>query len=199
MQVDDVNASLASTAWVSADGEDPYMNNNSAIANLQAHSTSSSSSSSDLSISTTASSSLINAGQTIQYTLSYANISSNIAEGAIVVDSLPEGVTYLSADPAPSNMDGNSLSWNLGNIGASKDGTITVRGTVSTLLDDGFNILNFASIDSTNDDSDVANNVSAVSSEVLNDGTDLYVNTTAASDKAKVNEDFTLDILMANR
>lgn len=199
MQVDDVNASLASTAWVSADGEDPYMNNNSAIANLQAHSTSSSSSSSDLSISTTASSSLINAGQTIQYTLSYANISSNIAEGAIVVDSLPEGVTYLSADPAPSNMDGNSLSWNLGNIGASKDGTITVRGTVSTLLDGGFNILNFASIDSTNDDSDVANNVSAVSSEVLNDGTDLYVNTTAASDKAKVNEDFTLDILMANR
>lgn len=199
MQVDDVNASLASTAWVSADGEDPYMNNNSAIANLQAHSTSSSSSSSDLSISTTASSSLINAGQTIQYTLSYANISSNTAEGAIVVDSLPEGVTYLSADPAPSNMDGNSLSWNLGNIGAGSDGTITVRGTVSTLLDDGFNILNFASIDSTNDDSDVANNVSAVSSEVLNDGTDLYVNTTAASDKAKVNEDFTLDILMANR
>lgn len=74
-----------------------------------------------------------------------------------------------------------------------------MRGTVSTLLDDGFNILNFASIDSTNDDSDISNNVSAVSSEVSNGGTDIYVNTTSSSDHATAGQNFPFDMLLANR
>lgn len=113
MQVDDVNASLTNTVWISADGQDPNMDNNTAIANLQAQGSTSSANASDLSISTEASESTIAAGQLIQYTLSYENISNNTAEGAIVIDTLPEGVSYLSADPAPSSIDADGLVWNI--------------------------------------------------------------------------------------
>lgn len=199
MQINDVNASLWNTAWVSADGEDPYMNNNSAAVNLTSQADSVSTDATDLAVWNTTTVSTISAGQSIQYTLSYSNVGDKTAKDAILIDTLPEWVSYLTADPAPSNIDGHSLSWNLGDLDPNDNGTITLRWTVSTLLNDGFNILNFASIDSNNADSDASNNIAAVSNEVLNNGADLYVNTTAVSNKITANQNLWFDIMLGNR
>ncbi len=75
---------------VSADGEDPYSNNNSATADLRPRTATSNTNTTDMSISTTASASSINVGQTIEYTLSYENISDTAAEETIIINTLPE-------------------------------------------------------------------------------------------------------------
>lgn len=200
MQVDDI-ASLVwwSTAWISADGEDPYMNNNHATANIAPSESLTSANNTDLRISNTASHSIVQAGQIIEYTLSYQNISDTTAENAIIVNTLPDGAIYISSDIQPSNIDNNSIAWSLENIAPGDGWSISIWASVSTLLDDGFNMLNFASIDSNNYDDDNSNNIAAVSSEVLNDGADLYVNTSSSKNTVDPNKDFQLDILAGNR
>lgn len=200
MQVDDVSSLVwGSTAWVSADGEDPYMNNNHATANISPSQSLTSSNNTDLRISNTASDSIVQAGQIIEYTLSYQNISETTAENAIIVNTLPDGAIYISSDVQPSNIDNNSIAWSLDDIAPGDGWSISIWASVSTLLDDGFNMLNFASIDSNNYDDDSSNNIAAVSSEVLNDGADLYVNTSSSKNSADLNKDFSLDVLAGNR
>mgnify|MGYP006384269133 CR=1 FL=1 len=60
--------------------------------------------------------SIVQAGQIIEYTLSYQNISDTTAENAIIVNTLPDGAIYISSDIQPSNIDNNSIAWSLENI-----------------------------------------------------------------------------------
>ncbi|MGZ8731583.1 MAG: C25 family cysteine peptidase [Thermoanaerobaculia bacterium] len=68
------------------------------------------------------------------YTITYSNPSSGTIPNAVLTDTLPTGLTYTSAVPAPTSAppvgSNGTVSWSLGNLAAGASGTITL--TVGT-------------------------------------------------------------------
>src|SRR5262249_25196858 len=56
------------------------------------------------------------AGDTFTATLTYKNNGPAPAASVQLVDTLPAGVTFVSASPAPSSFSGQTLTWNLGTL-----------------------------------------------------------------------------------
>jgi uncharacterized repeat protein (TIGR01451 family) len=84
------------------------------------------------------------AGDSIQYTIYYNNTGSVNAGGVWINDTLPAGVTYGSASPAPS-VSGSTLSWHLTNV-APGSHSITITVTVNATTPSG-TIVNWAYLD----------------------------------------------------
>lgn len=80
--------------------------------------------------------------------------------GAITVTlNIDPTLTYLSANPAPNNVNGNTLTWNLSSLGAWQQRSISVRTQVPpdiNLL--GYVLVATASVTTTNTDGDLVNN-----------------------------------------
>ncbi|MBN1876530.1 MAG: PKD domain-containing protein, partial [Anaerolineae bacterium] len=70
-------------------------------------------------------------GDLLTYTLVYTVSDGDIARGLTLVDTLPDGMMYQSAQPAPSSVYARTLTWNLGNIPVGVY-TITVTARVTT-------------------------------------------------------------------
>jgi len=58
----------------------------------------------------------ITAGEDLHYQITVFNIGGSVARSVTVRDLLPEGTTYKSAQPEPSAVFGQQLSWSLGNL-----------------------------------------------------------------------------------
>ncbi|HEX9795035.1 MAG TPA: hypothetical protein VGC54_13715 [Planctomycetota bacterium] len=69
-------------------------------------------------------------GEAFNYDIVVSNASTISARGATVVDALPEGIVYVSSQPA-ADVNGNTLTWTLGELpsGAERSMRVTVRGT----------------------------------------------------------------------
>ena len=91
----------------------------------------------------------VTAGGNIAYTLNYQNTGAATADGVSVVDTLPAGETFVSAAPAPSSVAGQTLTWNLGSLGAGASGSITVNVQSSSGLANGATLTNQAQISTT--------------------------------------------------
>ena len=66
-------------------------------------------------------------GDTLTYTVFYNNTGSAVANHVWINDTLPVGVTYQSANPAPDQVNGQILSWHFTNVAAGSHSlTITV-------------------------------------------------------------------------
>jgi len=59
-------------------------------------------------------------GAQITYRLSVDNFGYYGVSNAVLVDTLPSSLSYVSATPAPSSIVGNTLYWNLGNLAAGQ-------------------------------------------------------------------------------
>jgi len=59
------------------------------------------------------------------YTLAYRNTGAAGAAGVQVVDTLPAGLAFVSATPAPSSVSGQTLRWSLGTLAAGANINIT--------------------------------------------------------------------------
>ncbi|MGH2830628.1 MAG: immune inhibitor A domain-containing protein [Actinomycetota bacterium] len=55
-------------------------------------------------------------GETYVHAIQYRNFSAVPATGTIITDVLPPGAVFVSATPAPGNVSGNTLSWNVGTL-----------------------------------------------------------------------------------
>ncbi len=55
-------------------------------------------------------------GVSFNFEIYYANMSFNAASNVVVTDTLSEGVEFVSADPAPSSVTGNVVTWNIGDM-----------------------------------------------------------------------------------
>ena len=66
---------------------------------------------------------------TITYTGTLTNVGGTIAKNAVLTDTLPAGVTFVSSSHAEYNVETNIVTWNLGDIapGASVPGWLTVH------------------------------------------------------------------------
>lgn len=105
----------------------------------------------------------VRAGTQISYTLTWRNDGPSVARSAIVTDTLPAGITFDSATPAPTNQSGQVLSWALGDLQPGATGTIQISATARI----GGTRTNTATIDTPTDDPDPRDNTSSVETDVL--------------------------------
>lgn len=71
-------------------------------------------------------------GATIEYSLSVSNLGYFGVTNAVLFDSLPGNLSYVSASPVPSSVNGQNIQWNLGNLVAGQtSATILLRAKVS--------------------------------------------------------------------
>ncbi len=60
---------------------------------------------------------MVEPGEQITCTITYGNASSGLAAGVRVSTALPAGLTYISADPSPATIAGQTLLWEVGDQG----------------------------------------------------------------------------------
>lgn len=72
-------------------------------------------------------------GQTAEFELSYANVSDAALRAAVLTDTLPEGLLFVSAEPVPDRVDGRVVEWSLGTLEPGVTGGIRVVTRVEDL------------------------------------------------------------------
>ncbi len=60
-------------------------------------------------------------GEEYVHDVEYRNASAVPATGVTVTDALPENAVFVSADPGPDSVSGNTLTWNIGTVAAGTD------------------------------------------------------------------------------
>ncbi len=63
------------------------------------------------------------------YTITVTNSGNTATTGVTLTDELPAGMSFVSSNPAPSQSDGGTVTWSLGNI--APGGSVSVELTVS--------------------------------------------------------------------
>ncbi|MBX0330267.1 DUF11 domain-containing protein, partial [Oscillochloris sp. ZM17-4] len=108
-------------------------------------------------------------GGTFSYTLDYGNAGALAAAGVQLRDTLPAGLSYVSASPAPSSVSGQVLTWNLGSLIAGQVGaiTLTVRAPASIGAATSQPVTNTASITTTSPNDPTGNNSSSSSGTLV--------------------------------
>ncbi|HEX6291299.1 MAG TPA: SdrD B-like domain-containing protein [Herpetosiphonaceae bacterium] len=133
------------------------------------------------------------AGSSLSYQLAYRNNGPAAAASAQVQDTLPAGVTFVSATPAPSSVSGQVLTWNLGTLAVGQQGTITVNTTVSTSAPT--TLTNTATISTSTVETSTSDNSSSATTEVQ--WADVAILKTAATE-ARAGEVFTATLTYRN-
>lgn len=71
-------------------------------------------------------------GATVTFTLLYKNIGSGNANGVVVTDTLPAGLTYISSTPTHTTVVGQTITWVIsGTLVPNQQGVITVTAKVN--------------------------------------------------------------------
>jgi len=106
------------------------------------------------------------AGEFSSYTLSVSNAGSTDALNVVVTDTLPAGVSFVSATPAPASVVGQTVTFNLGDLAAGGSGTITIDVLATATSGSGTNNAS-VSTDSVEGGAGSANNSDSCSSNFL--------------------------------
>ncbi len=136
------SGSLVNAANVAGNQLDPVSTNNSASSTLSVGTTGTA----VLGLTQTLSPSVGIPGQAQTFTLTVRNTGTGAATGVILVDTLPGGVTFVSATPSqgtPTTISGQVLTSNLGTIAAGGTATVTLVA-VPTSFATG--LVNFAGV-----------------------------------------------------
>jgi uncharacterized repeat protein (TIGR01451 family) len=85
-------------------------------------------------------------GEELTYSLSYTVSGADRAQGLTLVNTLPQGVSYQSATPAPSSVYARTLTWDLGNVPAGSYEIALVARVGTSGLAHGQTLLNRAQL-----------------------------------------------------
>jgi uncharacterized repeat protein (TIGR01451 family) len=85
-----------------------------------------------LRVSKSASASAVNVGDVLVYTVHYSNIGNQAASGVVLTDTLPAGITLVSANPPWTTATSQFAAWNIGALGAGAAGQIVMTTTVNS-------------------------------------------------------------------
>ncbi|UCE37406.1 MAG: DUF11 domain-containing protein [Thermoplasmata archaeon] len=85
-------------------------------------------------------------GDTINYTLTYENTGSGGAYNVVITDILPDHVEFDYSVPAPTSVDGNTLTWEFGVVSGFSVNYIYVYVTVDAYTENGTYLVNFANM-----------------------------------------------------
>jgi len=141
-----------------------------------------------------ASADIVAPGDTLVFTLSYANTGSGNAAGAFIVDTLPAFVQFSSASGG-ATVTGNEVRWSLGNLPAGASGSVTLTVVVDSPLPNGTQIVNTATI---NTPDPMVQPASASSTSQVSIAPQLVLNKTAQSPIITTGEQLTYTISYSN-
>jgi len=94
-------------------------------------------------------------GEKFNYFLDYYNLGGAQAAGVVVTDVLPAEVSFISADPAPTAMSGQLLTWTVGTLPGNQWGG---RIEITAEIDAPGTVKNMAGVDYPDVDTDPGNN-----------------------------------------
>jgi uncharacterized repeat protein (TIGR01451 family)/fimbrial isopeptide formation D2 family protein len=120
----DTAGSKTNTAVVSADPFDLVPGNNSASVSI--------SQLLDLAVSKLVDNSVPNVGTNVTFTIGVSNTGTNAANGVVIHDALPAGLTWVSDDSAGA-YNHTTGDWTIGTMAANSSATFHVVATVSTV------------------------------------------------------------------
>jgi uncharacterized repeat protein (TIGR01451 family) len=107
-----------------------------------------------------------NPGATIAYSINYMNkLTGASATGVQIADTLPSEVTFLNCTGG-CEVVGDTITWTLGTLAPGDNGVVTYQVTVTNILTTGFSFHNDAAIASAENDSDLSNNFSSVTTVI---------------------------------
>ncbi|QDV69471.1 Large cysteine-rich periplasmic protein omcB precursor [Rosistilla carotiformis] len=87
----------------------------------------------DLSLTKVADSTSPNVSQNVVYTITLNNAGPSAATGVQVVDLLPSGIAFVSAQPSIGSYDSNSGLWTVGSIGSNNNQTLILTGRIDSV------------------------------------------------------------------
>jgi uncharacterized repeat protein (TIGR01451 family) len=149
----------------------------------------------DLSIAKTDFPDPVAVGTNLTYTITVTNNGPSTATGVTVTDTLPAGVSYVSATPSQGSCSGTStVTCNLGNLanGASATVTIVVTPTATGTLS------NTACASGNESDPDTNNNCSTATTTVNPASADLSITKTDSPDPVLVGQNLSYTITVTN-
>jgi uncharacterized repeat protein (TIGR01451 family) len=148
---------------------------------------------SDVAIVKTASSNAPVVGSNITFTLVANNTGPSDANGVNVTDALPNGYTFVSANPSVGTYNSTTGIWNIDNLANGGNATLNIVATVNATG----SYINTATISATETDPNTTNNSSTVT-PVPSPLADVAVSKTASSLTPNVGSNITFTITAAN-
>jgi large repetitive protein len=148
----------------------------------------------DLAITKTANIANPNIGQNVVFTLTVSNAGPSVATGVVVRDSLPAGLTFVSATPSSGAYDAASGIWSgIGAIAVNANATLNITAR----FDGPAQVLNLAAIQSSDrPDPDATNNTAslAIPAQIA----DLAVTKSVDLARAAPNQNVTFTVRVDN-
>ncbi|GAB4554543.1 MAG: hypothetical protein Tsb0014_47490 [Pleurocapsa sp.] len=123
----------------------------------------------DLSVTQTASSDSVMAGEDITYTFTITNDGDHDSQGVKLFYDLPEGATFISATTTPSEQSNNNLTFDLGDLADGESTNVEITVNASSVI--GESLSNATVISDTYDPNDENNLTSLTTFTVQNDDT----------------------------
>jgi uncharacterized repeat protein (TIGR01451 family) len=153
--------------------------------------------SADLSITKSDNPDPVTAGNNLTYTLTVSNDGPSTATGVTVVDTLPSGVTFVSASPSVGSFTivAGVVTWNVGNLAAAGSATLTIVVNVNPQTTG--QLVNSATVSSQTSDTDSSNN-SASETTTVNAVADLTLSKTDSPDPVLAGNDLTYSLVVGN-
>ena len=149
----------------------------------------------DLSITKTDLPDPVVAGTNLTYTLTVTNNGPSDATGVVATDTLPAGVTLVSATPSQGSC--TLTTCNLGNLASGASATVTIVVNVASSTACGSTLTNSVSVTGNETDPNAANNTATANTAVICQ-TDLSITKNDSPDPIHTNTQLTYTISVSN-
>ncbi|QMU29747.1 isopeptide-forming domain-containing fimbrial protein [Adhaeribacter radiodurans] len=131
----------------------------------------------DVSVTNTVSSAPYYVGKEVTYTITATNNSSAGANGLVITDLLPAGLTFMSATPASGSYNATNGTWTIGNLANGTSTTLTLKA----LPNAAGNITTTATITNQTEPDEVTSNNSASNTITVAAPADVAVTNTVTA------------------
>jgi uncharacterized repeat protein (TIGR01451 family) len=101
----------------------------------------------DMTITKTANVTQADPGDQITYTIDYENTGTGDATDVVIVDTSDSDTTYVSANPTPTSIVDDVITWNIGTVIGGGSGSITLVVEVDAYVADGTVLTNRVTLD----------------------------------------------------
>jgi uncharacterized repeat protein (TIGR01451 family) len=130
--------------------------------------------SADLSVTKTVDSHSPQTGATVNYTVTVSALGPATSTGVVASDTLPSGLTFVSATATKGSYASSTGLWTIGDMGASSTATLNIAATVTASA--GAQVVNTATVSesSSSTDSNPGNNTASTTITVAGGGTTVY-------------------------